>query len=75
MHAVQALAVTVLVIAGPALLGTEWLIRKVEQAIADGRLRNTTPEIARAKVDSWKSVRRQLAIGTALAIAGLVLFR
>lgn len=72
--AIQAVAVTVLLVVMPAILWFEWLIRKVDRAIAEGRLRNTTHDAAQTQVATWKSMRMPLTISAALAIVALAVF-
>ncbi len=72
--AIQAVALTVLLVIMPAILWFECLIRKVDRAIAEGRLRNTTLDAAQTQVAAWKSMRMPLAISAALAIVALAIF-
>lgn len=72
---VQAVAVTVLLVVIPAILGFEWLIRKVDRAISEGRLRDTTQDAAQAQVAAWKAMRMPLAASAALATIVIVSFR
>lgn len=72
-HAGYIVATVVLIFALVALSANEWLIRRVEGAIADGRLVNATQEEARAKVAGWKANRLNL-VGCAVVIAAGALF-
>ncbi len=72
-HVGYIVATVVLIVTLVALSTNEWAIRRVEGAIADGRLVNTTQEEAKAKVAGWKANRLKL-VGYAAVIAAGALF-